>query len=106
MIRKVVTPKGKTVGTIGVYGRTVAVVWSTGEMMVFRGKATIVFHQSRQEIHVEVDNGKITTVCDLVNTVDVPRVKFCVAEDDIPLTNETLVYSIGRSGQPIVSSLS
>lgn len=106
MIRKVVTPKGKTVGTIGVYGRTVAVVWSTGEMMVFRGKATIVFHQNRQEVHVDVDNGKITTVCDLVNTVDVPRVKCCVAEDDIPLTNETLVYTIGRSGQPVVRSLS
>lgn len=99
MIRKIVTPKGKTVGTIGVYGRTVAVVWSTGEMMVFRGKATIVFHQNRQEVHVDVDNGKVSTVCDLLPTVDVPRVKFCVAEDDIPLTNETLVYAVDQCGR-------
>lgn len=104
MIRKVVTPKGKTVGTIGVYGRTVAVVWSTGEMMVFRGKATIVFHQNRQEVHVDVDNGKITTVCDLVNTVESPKVKSCPA-DDITIGNGRLVCFVGQSGESIVRSL-
>lgn len=31
--------------------------------------------------------------------VDVPRVKFCVAEDDIPLTNETLVYAVDQCGR-------
>ena len=81
MIRKIVTPKGNVVGTIGVSGRLVSIVWSTGEMMVFRGNATLIFRQGRNELHIPVVDGKIQTVCKLVPVTECPTVTTCDLED-------------------------
>jgi hypothetical protein len=86
MIRKIVTPKGNVVGTIGVSGRLVSIVWSTGEMMVFRGNAVLIFRQGRNELHIPIVNGKIETVCKLVPVTECPEVKSCSA-DDISIGN-------------------
>lgn len=86
MIRRIISPKGNVLGTIGLSGRLVSIVWVTGEMMVFRGNATLIFRQGKNELHIPIVDGKIQTVCKLVPVTECPAVTNC-APDDITIGN-------------------
>ena len=60
-IFQVKTLKGKVVGNIRKYNSMLTVVWSTGETMIFKGPATIVFHDGRNVLHVEFDGKALKT---------------------------------------------
>lgn len=90
---RVQTLKGKVVGTIQQSGSMLVVVWITGEMMIFRGPATIIFHDGRNELHVVFDGKTLKTHAVIVESSAMlqPKAgKLHTAE--ISIERETLSY--------------